>query len=329
MVPTTRDDFINDRVPLPPRLFSHNDQQDFWQSLDPDVTQPTGWSGRMADALGSINSNRKLSMNVSMAGSNLMQTGSASIPYILSSSGVVTPKSRTLLADYGRSDRREAAIDQLLQQGTGHLLGGQYRTTMKRARELSMEIGSTLNGSARINAGFPNTPLSDSLQMVSRMISVHRELGLRRQIFFVGYGGWDTHGNQNARHPGLLRNLSQSLGAFYRATELLGLSHNITTFTAADFGRTLTSNGDGSDHGWGGHQLVMGGAVRGNRIFGQMPEIRIDGSSDSGRGRIIPTSSVDQYCATMARWFGLSDSALNDVFPNLQHFDQKDLGFMT
>jgi len=118
------------------------------------------------------------------------------------------------------------------------------------------------------------------------------------------------------------------MGAFYRATDYLGLANQVTTFTAADFGRTLTSNGDGSDHGWGGHQLVMGGAVNGNRIYGQMPEYRIEGSADSGRGRIIPTTSVDQFGATLARWYGLSESDLADVFPNLSAFESSNLGFL-
>jgi len=215
-----------------------------------------------------------------------------------------------------------------MDRDAGHLLGNQYRTTLKRATELSEQIGGTLNRSARINTGFPQTALGNTLQMVARMISSREALGLRRQVFFVGFGGWDTHGGQLSRHPALLRNLSQSLSAFYRATEQLGLAEQVTTFTAADFGRTLTSNGDGSDHGWGGHQLVMGGAVRGQSIVGQMPVIEIDGPSDSGQGRIIPTLAVDQYCATLARWFGLSDSNIDDVFPNLRQFSQRDLGFL-
>ena len=328
LAPTSRDDFLNNRVPLPPRLFSHNDQQDFWQSLELDKLQATGWAGRMADALGSVNDNNQLSLNISMAGSNLMQTGNLSIPYILSSDGVVAPSYKNLLSGNGRAARRSQALQSLLDRDAGHLLGNQYRTTLKRATELSEQIGGTLNRSPLINTGFPQTALGDTLQMVSRMISAREALGLRRQVFFVGFGGWDTHGGQLSRHPALLRNLSQSLAAFYRATQQLGVSDQVTTFTAADFGRTLTSNGDGSDHGWGGHQLVMGGAVRGQSIVGQMPVIQIDGPSDSGQGRIIPTLAVDQYCATLARWFGLSESNIDDVFPNLRQFSQRDLGFL-
>ena len=328
LVPTSRDDFMANRVPLPPRLFSHNDQQDFWQSLELDKLQSTGWAGRMADLLGGLNANRELSMNISMAGSNLMQTGAVTIPYILSPAGVVAPKSQTLVNENNRARNRTDTLDLLLQRDSGHILANYYRDTLRRATSLSGQIADVLAGSPPIQVGFPQNPLADSLQMVARMINVRQSLGLSRQVFFIGYGGWDTHGNQNSRHPALLRNLSESLAAFYRATNSLGLSDRVTTFTAGDFGRTLTSNGDGSDHGWGGHQLVVGGGVTGFQVVGELPEIRIDGPSDSGHGRIIPTLAVDQYCATLARWFGLQNSQIDDVFPNISQFPERDLGFM-
>ena len=328
LVPTTRDDFLANRVPLPPRLFSHNDQQDFWQSLELDKLQSTGWAGRMADVLGGINANQQLSMNISMAGSNLMQTGAATIPYILSPAGVVAAKTSTLLTGNNRARNRADALDLLLQRDSGHILANYYRETLRRANSLAGDIGNVLASSGSLRTNFPQNPLADSLQMVARMINVRQSLGLSRQVFFIGYGGWDTHGNQNSRHPALLRNLSQSLSAFYQETNAMGLADKVTTFTAADFGRTLTSNGDGSDHGWGGHQLVVGGAVNGQQIVGEMPQIRIDGPSDSGHGRIIPTLAVDQYCATLARWFGLPNNQLNDVFPNISQFSRSDLGFM-
>ena len=165
--------------------------------------------------------------------------------------------------------------------------------------------------------------------MVARMIGARQQLGQNRQIFFVGFGGgWDTHSNQLDVHPPLLSALSQSLAAFYSATEQLGVADQVTTFTMSDFGRTLTSNGDGSDHGWGGHQLVLGGSVQGRDIYGTMPVLDIEGPFDAGRGRIIPTTSVDQYGATLGRWFGLSDGDAQSIFPNLRRFNEPDLGFM-
>ncbi len=328
IVPTSRDDFVQSRVPLPPRLFSHNDQQDFWQSLKPDASISSGWAGRMADAMLSANANRQMSMNVSMSGINLMQTGRTSVPYILSTRGVDLTKSATQKSGFGRLERRNAALQALLNSNASHIYGNEYRSVMSRALDLNNDIRSVLARAPVPPVGFPGSPLAQSLAMVTRMISIREQLGLSRQIFFVGFGGWDTHGAQNARHPALLSTLSQAMGAFYRATDYLGLANQVTTFTAADFGRTLTSNGDGSDHGWGGHQLVMGGAVNGNRIYGQMPEYRIEGSADSGRGRIIPTTSVDQFGATLARWYGLSESDLADVFPNLSAFESSNLGFL-
>ncbi len=328
VVPTSREDYQANRVPLPPRLFSHNDQQDFWQSLQSAAPQPSGWAGRVADAMQAQYISGELSMNISMVGSNLMQTGATSIPYNLSPGGVVHPKMSSLLTGYGRLERRQKAIAAITSNDTGHLLANHYRNTMRRSLVVGEELGRVLDSNIEIESNFPATDLGAAMGMVARMISHRNTLGLRRQIFFVGFGGWDTHGDQTARHPALLRSLSQSLGAFYSATESLGVASKVTTFTAADFGRTLTTNGDGTDHGWGGHQIALGGAVKGNAIYGQMPEIRIEGPQDSGRGRLIPTTSVDQYAATLARWYGLPESNMSDVFPNLGNFNVANIGFV-
>jgi len=309
VVPTSREDYQSNRVPLPPRLFSHNDQQDFWQSLQSAAPQPSGWAGRVADAMQAQFISGELSMN-------------------LSPGGVVNPKMSTLLTGFGRLDRRQQAINAITNNDSGHLLANHYRDTMRRSLLVGEELGRVLDVSSNAESGFPSTDLGAAMRMVTRMISHRNTLGLRRQIFFVGFGGWDTHGDQAARHPALLRSLSESLGAFYSATEQLGVASKVTTFTAADFGRTLTTNGDGTDHGWGGHQIALGGAVKGNAIYGQMPEIRIEGPQDSGRGRIIPTTSVDQYAATLASWYGLPDANMRDVFPNLQNFNQTNIGFL-
>ncbi len=328
IVPTSRDQYKNRSVPLPPHLFSHNDQQDFWQSLQTAAPSPTGWAGRMADAMHSHTSSGDLSMNISMAGTNLMQTGRVSIPYNVASSGPVHPKMQRLLTEYGRLERRQKAINAISTQDTGHLLANHYRDTLSRALSSSQELNRVLDNTPALQSDFPNSRLGGALQMVARMIAIRQELGLKKQIFFVGFGGWDTHGDQTLRHPLLLNTLATSMKSFYKATEELGVASNVTTFTAADFGRTLTSNGDGSDHGWGGHQLVMGGAVKGNAIYGQMPEILIEGPQDAGRGRIIPSTSIDQYAATLAQWYGLPQGNVADVFPNLVNFNVKTMDFL-
>ena len=171
--------------------------------------------------------------------------------------------------------------------------------------------------------------LAEQLAMVAKMISVSESLGFERQIFFVGMGGFDTHDRQNDDQPILLAQLSEAMSSFYAATEELGVANQVTSFTLSDFGRTLTSNGDGTDHGWGSHHMVMGGAVNGGDIYGQMPELAIGGPDDADDGRMIPTTSVDQYSATIARWFGLSETQLSQVFPNIDNFPTSDMGFMS
>jgi uncharacterized protein (DUF1501 family) len=153
-------------------------------------------------------------------------------------------------------------------------------------------------------------------------------LGLKRQVYFVSMGGFDHHDRLLAEQPALLSQLSQALTAFHQSTVELGVANNVTAFTASDFGRTLSSNGDGSDHGWGSHHFAVGGAVRGGRFFGTMPALQNDGPDDAGWGQIIPTTSVDQYAATLARWFGVGETELDLIFPNLRNFPTRDLGFM-
>jgi uncharacterized protein (DUF1501 family) len=155
-------------------------------------------------------------------------------------------------------------------------------------------------------------------------------LGLRRQVFFTALGGFDTHGDQNADHPVLLRNLSKAMDAFYKATVELGVAAEVTTFTASDFGRTLVNNEQGTDHGWGNNQFIMGGAVKGGECYGNYPEVVLGGPNDAyEEGRWIPTTSVDQYAATLAKWFGVSDTDIPLVVPNISRFSTRDLGFLT
>ena len=169
--------------------------------------------------------------------------------------------------------------------------------------------------------------LSEPVEGLKR-IAARATLGMQRQIFFCAVGGYDTHGDQLGAQAGLLAELSQGLSAFYNATLELGVEQSVTTFSASDFGRTLPTNGAGSDHGWGSHQFVMGGAVRGNRLYGTFPTLAVNGPDDTEDGRWIPTTSVDEFSATMARWFGVSDSDLPTVFPNIGRFANPNLGFL-
>jgi len=175
---------------------------------------------------------------------------------------------------------------------------------------------------------FPTSPLGQQLQTVARLIAVRGQLAMQRQVFFVSTGGFDSHDDQVINQPGLLGNVSACLAAFYAATVELGVANAVTTFTQSDFGRTLTSNGDGTDHAWGGVQIVVGQSVRGRQIIGRYPSLALNGPDDVGGGRMIPGVSADQYAATLARWFGIADAEISRVAPYLGNFVQRDLGFM-
>ena len=309
---------------LPPQLFSHNDQQKHWQTSWPEQSSLSGWAGRMADLI--MDTSNPLSMNLSVDGSNILQTGSNSLPYSLDASGVETFAALNPNEEWNLD--RVSAFNQLM-SAEKHILGQAHNAIYNRAQSNIDLVANAINSAEQATIIYPENDLADQLKMVATLASSQQLLGQPRQVFFVGMGGFDTHDNQTTDQPMLLQNLSNALFAFNADLQARGLADNITTFTMSDFGRTLTSNGDGTDHGWGGHQIIMGGAVKGGDIYGAMPEDFTLGSADDfGDGRIIPTTSVDQYAATLAKWFGLSVNEINAVFPNLSRFDSSDLGFM-
>lgn len=326
--PVTQSDIVSGRAVLPPQLFSHNDQQNYIMSLQ--ATKPQqGWASRVADMMLDMNSNPSLSTNITLTGANTWQGGGTVPPYSLSAAGVPT----LFGLDLASSDDFEVARSQLFQQLLGqqhnHIFTGEFARVQSRAMDLGSQVSGALDQAIPLTTVFNSgSRLASSLQTIARLISQRQALGMNRQIFFVGVGDYDTHGDQARRHPLLMSELSESLASFYEATVELGIANQVTTFTASDFGRTLTSNGDGTDHGWGGHQIVMGGAVNGGDIYGTMPDLAIGGADDFGEGRIIPTTSMDQYSATMASWFGLGSEQIDEAFPNLANFNIRDLGFL-
>ncbi len=317
--PTTPIDIDNNTVKLPPNLFSHNSQQDFWQSVEAFEAQNIGWAGRLADRFASINNGALLPMNISLSGANLLQVGESGRAFNTTANGAVS-------FNGSGSSNRSAALASLYQNDGVNLFGNAYSETMERSILFSETLDTALGNTAAPVSSFDDNKLADSLKAVAHLIAARNELAMKRQIFYVGFGGWDTHDNQNENHPGLLATLSSAMNSFNTEMQAIGCHDSVTTFTASDFGRTLTSNGDGSDHGWGSHQLIMGGAVAGQNIHGNMPTMVIDGPQDSGRGRIIPDSSVDQYGASIARWFGVAENDLDLIFPNLSNFNERDLG---
>ncbi len=325
LAPLTRDQFLNGSVAAPPQLFSHSDQQTHWQTSIPDQPPRTGWGGRTADLLRSLSANAQVSMSMSVAGTNTFQVGDFVTQYQISPNGSIG------LDDYDPSpdaDPVSLAIRKLLSLTTGSVLVGAARDVTQRALDNNQLLQAALDGAAPLATAFPDSDLGGQLQMVARLISIRAALGLSRQVFFCAADGYDTHGDQIVAQAGLFGDLNDSLSAFYKATVELGVAADVTTFTASDFSRTYPSNGSGSDHGWGGHQIIMGGAVRGGDIYGHVPTLVEDGPDDSGQGRWIPTTAVDEYSATLARWLGVGSSDLATVFPNLGRFNHPDLGFL-
>lgn len=330
--PITRAQFQNSSVPVPPQLFSHSDQQAFWQTSRPDTTARLGWGGRLADLLQAGNTNGSLSMSLTLAGNNIFQTGNVVQPYSVGANGPVQR-----LEYFGsQNTARRAAVDALLAQSQAHPFERAFAQTQRRALDNYQFVASALASAPPLTTVFPTATvnearLSSQLRMVARMIRARTALDQRKQIYFVQMGGFDTHDRLLPDHVELLGALSRCLKAFYDATVEMGVANSVTTFTASDFGRTLSINGDGTDHGWGGEHFVMGGAVNGGAIYGAMPVPVSGGIDDADRGQIIPKIATDQYAATLARWLGASESQIDLILPRLGMFPAsggRNLGFM-
>ncbi len=328
--PTTRAQYDAGAVPLPLGLFSHADQIAVWQTAAAGIRSATGFGGRLADLVTSQVAGGPLSMNVSMSGTNLFQTGNQVASYAIDvNDGVRT------LAGYGDPENEvfSRAVDDLLDIDYGDAFRRTYAAGLRNAVSTSVNLDSILASAPSLSTDFSAGELSQALSQVARLISVRESLGLTRQTFFITIGGWDHHDEVLDNQARMLPEISRGLGEFYAATTELGLAERIVTFTISDFGRTLTSNGRGSDHGWGGHNLVMGGAVSGSTVYGQYPDLALGSELDLGRGRLLPTTSVDEFYAELALWFGVEPNNLPDVLPNIEAFYNLDssappLGFL-
>lgn len=334
--PTTKDQYTRGTVPLPPQLFSHSDQQVQWQHSVPDKPTNTGWGGRLADLVNAFNANNEISMSISIAGKNTFQVGNLVSQYAIGTGGATTLAGTTTNTNPTNTDQiRFRAQKDIFNTQHSALLETAFGSVTSDAIVSADLLNTILNASAALQTPFPNTSIGLQLRMAARLIASSPTLGLKRQIFFVQLGGWDTHAAQldnttptSGTHATLLSQLSQGVQAFYNATIELGIQNQVTLFTASDFGRTYRSNGDGSDHGWGNHQFVVGGAVKGTDIYGRMPTLTVGGPDDTTQGRWIPTTSVDEYAATLATWFGVSASDLPVVLPNIGRFAKPNLGFL-
>ena len=322
--PTTKDAFFNKSVALPPQLFSHNDQQDQWHSLKGNVASRTGWAGRVADLIRTNVAGQQMATNASLFGSTFFQAAEETIAYVMGPQG---PAQFDGFGDTTPFLEQRQAFEAIISASYNSIYERAYAEVQRRATAAADLITNTLAGDPGFSTQFPATPLGTQLQTVARLIEKRDTLDMQRQVFFVATGGFDSHDNQNQDQPGLLGGISEAIAAFYAATVELNVADSVTTFTQSDFGRTLTSNGDGSDHAWGGVQFAVGDAVRGD-LYGTYPLLAIDGDDDVGGGRMIPTTSADQYAATLSKWFGIEDQDLDAVAPNLANFAVRDLGFM-
>ncbi|MBN8503260.1 MAG: DUF1501 domain-containing protein [Burkholderiales bacterium] len=323
--PTTKAQYANKSVPLPPKLFSHNDQQSVWQSSGAEGSTK-GWGGAIGDLF--LNANGTSTFTCINASSNaVFMSGQQAVQYQVSNSGAV-PVNGIQNTLYG-STACAQALRSLITAPSSHWMEAEYSRVTARSINAEGMVKAALPATLPFSTPFDTagSSLHRQLQMVARLIAGRSTLGAQRQVFFVSLGGFDNHDFLTAQHPLLLSQVGSGLASFQSALVELGVADRVTTFTASDFGRTLTSNGDGSDHGWGSHHLVMGGAVQGGRFWGEMPVLANNGQSDVGQGRLLPTTSVDQLAATLARWMGVSDTELATVVPNIANFSQRDLGF--
>lgn len=324
MVPTSKAQWQSRSVPLPENLFSHSDQQSQWQAAV--YSHPAnGWGGRLLERLvAEATPNRGYSA-ISVTGGNLWETGDQALTaYKVSASGQFG-------FDYYNPDGGDplsTAITATLTEHRPHLFEQAYLDVLNRSIEVQRVLTQALEGTA-VNTTFPDTGLGSQLRMVARLIAARTALGLKKQCFFCGIGGFDTHGDdQLFRQSDLLGEIDAAVTAFHAATLELGVADKVTTFSASDFSRTYASNGKGSDHGWGGHHFVVGGGVQGGRLYGAFPDQTIGGPDDSGgQGNWIPTTSTEVYAATLGKWFGANDATLAQVFPRLQYFNGT-LGFL-
>lgn len=299
-------------------LYSHADQIDQWQTSVPDQRTATGWAGRMADLLESGNDDSRVSMNISLGGSNIFQAGNQAVEYSVTVEGAPVIESCQGQDYFG--ELCSTAVDSLMSLRYRNLIEQAYADKFRDARATNRLFNEALAAGQPLTTSFSENPLSGQLEMVAKTIAARQSLGHRRQTFFVTLGGWDHHDEVLDAQAEMLPWVSQGLAEFYAATQELGLAANVTTFTISDFGRTLTSNGQGSDHGWGGNQIVVGGAVNGARLYGQYPQLYAGNPLDTGRGRLIPTTPTDLLFAELALWFGVDRSELPGVLPNLGRF---------
>lgn len=337
--PTTLSDVYNS-IDLPLGLGSHSDQFMHWQTSFPQQRINVGWGGRMAEILSSVNTNANISMNISLSGTNTFQNGNNSTAYAIQPEG----NGSILLNGYNENDffnvTKRQTLDNLLDINYQNILKQGYADIVTDSKAHALEFNSAIGSVGTFGTNFGADYISQSLQMVAKTIAAHSTLGMDRQVFFVNMDGFDNHDEVLVNHGELMNVFDNAIASFWSALGELGMQQQVTLFTMSEFGRTLTSNGNGTDHGWGGNCLVIGGAVEGQDIYGQFPDLYLGNPIDTGDGVLIPSTSCDEYFAELALWFAdngtstLSATQLTDILPNIGNFwspspGSTPLGFMS
>ena len=335
--PTNKTSYTNAKTgDLPPKLFSHNDQFSLWQSglIEGAEGATQGWGGRLGDLFLSSDTKSSHFTCINAAGNAVFMSGKNVLPYQVTSKGAVSISSLNTNAGVYSIPACKTALGTLLNTSPSHWMEQEWARMMKSSIDNQKTVTNSLLTDPSFTTAFENESLSAQLQIVARLIQGRSSLGVSKQVFFVSLGGFDHHDGLKKAHAGadgeggLLKMVNDAMFSFYKATEQLGLANQVTTFTASDFGRTLASNGDGSDHGWGSHHMVMGGAVDGGKFWGKAPDLSttdnaLNGDDSVGQGRLLPSTSVDEFAASMARWMGVSDSELAKVLPNYTNFSSQ------
>jgi len=277
-----------------------------------------GWGGFMADLLADVNTNDKISMNVSLSGTNIFQNGVNTTPFSMNQNGPTLPLN--YYSEFGHHPDRRAAVEKLLDFDFGDPFQNTYANTLNSSITAGAEFKEAIDEVPEFTTAFSDERLSQELKIIAKTIAVRDTLGFERQIFFVRFGGWDHHDQLITEHASKLKVVNDALVEFKSALMELGVFDDVTTFVGSEFARKLLSNGNGSDHGWGGNSIVMGGNVNGGNIYGTYPTLEINGPQYLNGGIMVPTTSIDSMFAELALWYGIEPSDLNTIFPNLGNF---------
>ncbi len=317
--PITKSQYYDGSGQVPLGLFSHADQQQHWQTSLPQSRSAVGWGGKISDMLQATNANQTISMNISLGGSNTFQTGNNTIEYAINpyngSSGITGYEGQ-----WQFNELRTAAIDNMIDANYQDMFKQAFVDVIKTSRDGHIMFSEALANVTPFNTQFSDTQLSQSFKMIANTIAARNDLDMSRQIFFVEYGGWDHHDEVLVAMQNMMKEVDDAIGEFYSALDEITMSDCVTTFGVSEFGRTLTSNGNGTDHAWGGNMFAVGGAVNGKDLYGAFPSLALDNELEVGGGVLIPTTSADEYFAELALWYGVPKSDLALVFPNIGNF---------